>query len=73
MFKKGDVVRRKGDPSGRTRRVVHVQRDTDDTRHVLLDQLLDGWQVWNANQLELVTRPPTNVEKLAHLLHRRHA
>lgn len=72
-FKTNDVVKRKSDASGRTRRVIHVQRDADGTRHVLLDQPLDGWQVWNENALELVTRPPTRVERLAHLLHRRHA
>lgn len=54
-FRVGDIVRRKGDTSGRTRVVVFASMGGN---VVELDTILDRWLIWDASKLELVQRQP---------------
>lgn len=65
LFRTGDIVRREGDYSGRTRVVSFSHLDTDEKEYVTLNQMLDGWQVWNALDLDLVRREEPTAEVLA--------
>ncbi len=47
----GDFVRRKKDKTGRARRIGHIQTDADGKRAVTLDDYLDGWLIWDADEL----------------------
>jgi len=55
-LKVGDVVRRKGDPSGRTRAVKELYSGG---QIVMLDDFLDGWLIWDARKLQRVERAAT--------------
>lgn len=50
-FRVGDIVRRKHDRSGRTRRVNLVTPDGDGKQIVVLNQPIDGWGAWSSDQL----------------------
>lgn len=49
----GDIVRRKNDPSGRTRVVMQVSSDGE---FVTLDEPFERWSTWHVSQLVKVTR-----------------
>ncbi len=63
-IQRGDTVRRRDDHSGRTRRVVDIQTDAADAQHITLDEFLDGWLIYNANELTVVS---TNDRLKTHL------
>lgn len=54
-IQRGDTVRRVDDHSGRTRRVIEIQTDADGAQHITLDEFLDGWLIYNANELTVVS------------------
>lgn len=58
-----DLVARKGDLSGRTRHVLDIQKDADGAQHITLDEFLDGWLIWNANELIVIS---TNANAKTH-------
>lgn len=73
MIAPGCTVARVGDTSGRTRKVKHVTTDADGKSFATLDEFLDGWLIWNTDELRLVKAPRTRTVRKGKPYHARRA